>query len=253
MTMVEFERNTFLAVGLPLAAKGPTCRAGCAETAMRKTDADGEVLGLRERGKRDRLQRLRHAAAEVFRTRGYDAATTRDIAQLADVSVGTLFVYAKDKRDLLFLVINDDLDQVLQRALVASRRPGAPLEQLAELLGPIYTYFASDPELTRPTLREVVHYDLEAPGIGEQASRYLRRMGTWQDGIAAVLEGACAAGRLRLDVPAALMGRILFDIHLVEVRRWMTASQPDPEVGQATIRQMFAAVLGTRLALPGPS
>ena len=218
---------------------------------MRKTDADGEVLGLRERGKRDRLQRLHHAAAEVFRTRGYDAATTREIAQLAEVSVGTLFVYARDKRDLLFLVINDDLDEVLQRALLAAGRPAGPLDQLAGLLGPIYTYFASEPELARPTLREVVHYDQAAPDIGEQAGRYLRRMGTWQDAIAALLESACAAGQLRLDVPAALMGRILFDIHLVEVRRWMSASQPDPAVGLATLRQMFAAVLGSRLAGPG--
>lgn len=218
---------------------------------MRKAEADGQVPGLRERGKRDRLQRLHHAAAEVFRTRGYDAATTREIAQLADVSVGTLFVYAKDKRDLLFLVINDDLDEVLRRALVAASQPGAPLDQLAELLGPIYAYFAREPELARPTLREVVHFDRLAPGVGEQAMRYLRRMETWQDAIATLLEGACAAGRLRLDVPAALLARILFDIHLVEVRRWMGAGQPEPGVGQATLRQMFAAVLESRLVAKG--
>ncbi len=215
---------------------------------MAGTEADGRTLGLRERGKRDRLQRLHLAAAEVFRTRGYDAATTREIAQLADVSVGTLFVYAKDKRDLLFLVINDDLDEVLRHALVAAGRPGTPLVQLAELLGPIYTYFAHEPELARPALREVVHYDRLAPEIGEQARRYMRRMDTWQDSIAGVLEAAGSAGLLRLEVPAALLARILFDVHLVEVRRWMGAGQPDPAQGQATLRQMFAAVLGSRLS-----
>ncbi len=214
-------------------------------------EADGQVLGLRERGKRDRLRRLHQAAAEVFRTRGYDAATTREIAQLADVSVGTLFVYAKDKRDLLFLVINDDLDEVLRRALVAASRPAAPLDQLAELLGPIYAYFAQEPELARPTLREVVHYDRLSPGIGEQASRYLHRMETWQDAIATLLEGAHDAGCLHLDVPAALLAQILFDVHLVEVRRWMGVGQPDPAQGQATLRQMFAAVLGSRLHAAG--
>lgn len=218
---------------------------------MRKTDADGQALGLRERGKRDRLQRLHRAAAEVFRTCGYDAATTREIAQLADVSVGTLFVYARDKRDLLFLVINDDLDAVLQRALVASARPGPPLDQLAELLGPIYAYFAGEPELARPALREVVHYDRPACSIGEQAQRYMRRLDTWQDAIASVLENAGRAGQLRLDVPAALLARVLFDVHLVEVRRWMGGGQPDPAQGQAMLRRMFAAVLKSRLTGSG--
>lgn len=218
---------------------------------MRKTEADGQVPGLRERGKRDRLQRLHRAAADVFRARGYDAATTREIAQQADVSVGTLFVYARDKRDLLFLVINDDLDVVLQRALLASARPGAPLDQLAELLGPIYAYFAGELELARPALREVVHYDRPAAGVGEQARRYLRRLDTWQDAIAAVLARAGQAGQLRLDVPAALLARVLFDVHLVEVRRWMNAGQPDPAQGQAMLRRMFAAVLKGRLDGPG--
>ena len=218
---------------------------------MGKTETAGQVLGLRERGKRDRLQRLHGAAAEVFRTRGYDAATTREIAQLADVSVGTLFVYARDKRDLLFLVINDDLDAALQRALVASARPGPPLDQLAELLGPIYAYFANEPELARPALREVVHYDRPASGVGEQARRYLRRLDTWQDAIAAVLAKAGQAGQLQLDVPAALLARVLFDVHLVEVRRWMNAEQPDPAQGQAMLRRMFAAVLKSRLTVPG--
>ena len=217
---------------------------------MRKVEADRQAMGLRERGKRDRLQRLHQAAAEVFRTRGYDAATTRDIAQLAEVSVGTLFVYARDKRDLLFLVINDDLDEVLARALAAAARPGTPLDQLAELLGPIYAYFALEPELARPALREVVHYDRPGDdGTGEQALRYMRRMEAWQDAIAAMLEEAVRAGQLRLDAPAALLARVLFDIHLVEVRRWMNAGTPDPARGQAVLRQMFAVVLEHRLVI----
>ncbi len=216
---------------------------------MRKMEADKQTVGLRERGKRDRLHRLHQAAAEVFRTRGYDAATTRDIAQLAEVSVGTLFVYARDKRDLLFLVINDDLDAVLACALAAAARPGTPLDQLAELLGPIYVYFALEPELARPAMREVVHYDRPRDeGAGEQAQRYMRRMDAWQDAIATVLEEAGHAGRLRLDAPAALLARVLFNIHLVEVRRWMNAGSPDPATGQAVLRQMFAVVLESRLA-----
>ncbi len=70
--------------------------------------------------------------------------------------MGTLFAHAKDKRDLLFLVVNDDLDAVLEQSLAAATRPGPVINQLLALLGPIYDYFASDPKLSRATLREVV-------------------------------------------------------------------------------------------------
>src|SRR5262245_44638568 len=63
-----------------------------------------EAGGQRARKKRDKLERLRAAAWELFATKGFDATTTREIAERAGVATGTLFLYAKDKPDLLFLV-----------------------------------------------------------------------------------------------------------------------------------------------------
>ena len=147
--------------------------------------------GVREQGRTDRLRRLHQAALDVFRSRGYDAATTREIAQAAGVAVGTVFVHAKDKRDLLFLVINDDLDEVLQRSLSAVSQPGPVLDQLMALIGPIYEYFASDPKLARAALREAVYFDIqEALSMGEQARRYVRRMDAWMRALTDLLNQA---------------------------------------------------------------
>ena len=66
------------------------------------------TLGRRERGKIEKRRRICEATREVFRRKGYEAATTREIADLADVAIGTLFAYASDKRELLMMVINDD-------------------------------------------------------------------------------------------------------------------------------------------------
>jgi AcrR family transcriptional regulator len=210
-----------------------------------------QVLGLRERGKRERLSRLHQAAATVFRTVGYDNATTREIAQMAEVSVGTLFTYAKDKRDLLLLVINDDLDECLQGAVAQIAEQSDLIERLVELLSPIYTYFASEPELARPVLREVAYFDRPAGAMGGQFRRYLERLDAWQDVIAEILVQGEVNGQIHMDVPAALLARILFDIHMVEVRRWMAANVPAPEQGKATLRAMFKAVLGSRVHSPG--
>jgi AcrR family transcriptional regulator len=42
--------------------------------------------------------RLLDAALEVFCARGYDAATTAEMARVADVAAGTFYLYFRDKR-----------------------------------------------------------------------------------------------------------------------------------------------------------
>ena len=85
-----------------------------------------KVAGLRERNKLDKLRRIKKAAAELFIRKGYDDTTTREIAVRAGVGLGTIFVYAATKRDLLFLLINDDLQDVVEKA-AGSVRPERPM------------------------------------------------------------------------------------------------------------------------------
>ena len=49
-----------------------------------------QQTGIRQQGRAQRQQRVRSAAWELFRTRGYDATSVRDIAAAAGVSVGTV-------------------------------------------------------------------------------------------------------------------------------------------------------------------
>ena len=72
------------------------------------------TVGLRERQKTERRRRIEAAAREVFREKGYDAATTREIAARAEVSIGTLFAYAADKRELLTMVYRDELHELTE-------------------------------------------------------------------------------------------------------------------------------------------
>src|SRR6266849_9430229 len=87
-------------------------------------------LGLREQNKFQKRQRIRAAARELFSKLGYDAATLRQIAYRAHVGLGTLFNYAQDKRDLVFLIFNEELSAVTDVALAAPRPRQALLDQL---------------------------------------------------------------------------------------------------------------------------
>jgi AcrR family transcriptional regulator len=53
-----------------------------------------------ERRKRETRERLLEAALRVFLERGFDAATTAEMAAAADVGAGTFYLHFRDKRDV---------------------------------------------------------------------------------------------------------------------------------------------------------
>src|SRR5262245_11764529 len=106
------------------------------------------ALGRRQRRKIEMRRRIREATREVFRRKGYEAATTREIAELADVAIGTLFAYAKDKRELLMMVINDDREALPEVEYSAKDGQDA-LTVLMSFFEPRYRYWAKEPELSR--------------------------------------------------------------------------------------------------------
>lgn len=66
----------------------------------------------RERRIAARRLQILDAAAHVFSGNGYERATTREIAETADLSEGTLYNYFNSKRDLLIGVAKRYADQV---------------------------------------------------------------------------------------------------------------------------------------------
>lgn len=59
------------------------------------------------------LARIRHAARQLFAERGYAAATTKEIARLADVSETLLFRYHGDKASLFNEVVTAPFQQLM--------------------------------------------------------------------------------------------------------------------------------------------
>jgi AcrR family transcriptional regulator len=201
------------------------------------------VVGLRERGKRDKLRRIKDAAFDIFRSKGYEAASTREIALAADVSIGTIFLYAKDKRDLLCLVLNQDLDEVFQSA-VASLPPAGSIERrLRCLLAPIYEYFSREPELARAMNREIIRLDL-VEETGEQVEQFRNRLKAWSKAIQKIVDESRSEDLVGVD--SALLAEILFDVHLAHVRRWLNDEIPSTADGLAGLMRRVRIILRGR-------
>jgi AcrR family transcriptional regulator len=206
--------------------------------------------GLRERSKIDKRRRILEAAREVFIEHGYDAATTREIAARADVSIGTVFVYAKDKRDLLLQIVNDDLEAINARGQAVLDRPGSVLERLLAYFKLRYRYWASEPRLARPALRETADFLHQGESRGEEAQRFYSRRPLMLGQIEQLVRSAQESGEVAPDVRADLVASLVFSLYLVEARRWLSDEMPRLATGTARLGEVLGLFLRGILVAP---
>ena len=203
-------------------------------------------LGLRAKNKAAKLQRIRKAARALFVKRGYDDTTMRDIAKRAEVGFGTLFTYASDKRDLLFLIFNDELDDVVDSAFVRAAKEHVFLDQLVAYFSGFYIFFAPQPELSRVVLREMTLY-LK----GRQAEQFQASCGRMTGHIASFVMQARSARCLGTREDPQVVAQAVVSVFAAEIRRWIAADGPALKPGLARLRRMLALQV-TGLA-PRPS
>jgi AcrR family transcriptional regulator len=174
-------------------------------------------LGLRERNKRDKLRRIKDAARALFIAKGFDDATMREIAQRAGVGLGTLFLYAENKRDLLFLIINEQLEDVTRKAEDAIDASASLIDNLLAIATLHYEFFGRQPALSRLVLREMAFYEsgAQARPFQQTRERLINLFGT-------VVDMAAAQKLVALPESPQFIGWTIFCIFQVELRRWLS-------------------------------
>jgi AcrR family transcriptional regulator len=200
------------------------------------------TLGRRERGKIEKRRRIREATREVFRRKGYEAATTREIADLADVAIGTLFAYANDKRELLMMVINDDreaLPEVAPRAGVETRDV---LTVLMSFFEPRYRYWAQEPELSRLAVQQSIDYNL-VRDPGPELARFDAGRQILIGHLASFFESEQKRRNIVTTQSPKTIAWLFMGIYQAEVRQWLRADKPNVAEGLKRLRELFALAL----------
>jgi TetR/AcrR family transcriptional regulator len=86
----------------------------------------------------DKRRAILDRSAELFSEHGYDRASMNKIASACGVSKANLYHYYKDKDELLFDVIRDHLEDLLQVVETADRSELAPDVRLRQLVGALF-------------------------------------------------------------------------------------------------------------------
>lgn len=197
-----------------------------------------EQFGLRERNKIERLRRIRHAASDLFVEKGFVEATMRDIARRADVGFGTLFRYASDKRDLLFLICIDDLERLVPVAFAKADAGDPLIEQLLDAFAHFFRFFAARPEISRDLMREMAFYTK-----GSHTARFQAFVRNTEANIASVVDRAKVARRIATTHDSETIARLVFDIYKSEIRRLLRDEVPNVRKGLASLRRVLAVVI----------
>ena len=106
------------------------------------------VQERREREKQARQDAILEAAREVFFARGLDQTTIDDVAEQAEVSKGTIYLYFQSKEELYISVFMDGLD-ILAGQLHALRTEFAERqadELIREIRDIYYAFYKKYPE-----------------------------------------------------------------------------------------------------------
>ena len=141
------------------------------------------MMGVKERRAREKeqlQQQILVAARELFVNEGYENVSMRKIADKIEYSPTTIYLYFKDKADLLDSVCQETLLSLLNTLDELKKDKSDPVETLRKS-GQVYVAFGlkypQDYKLTfviRPQFQKGL--GLQEGSIGEKVFNYLREM-----------------------------------------------------------------------------
>lgn len=141
-------------------------------------------MGVKERKARQKKflrQEILDAASELFVREGYENVSMRRIADKIEYSPTTIYLYFKDKSDLLESVCKETFARLVQRLSKIMEQPGDPVERLKRGLIAYIEFGVQNPHHYRATfmmpvpdgLDEPKHQETDSPGM--QAFAFLPR------------------------------------------------------------------------------
>ena len=192
-------------------------------------------IGARELSKQESQHKIMVAARQLFAELGYDRATLRQIAAKAGLTVGALFNHVTDKRDLIYLIFNEEVNTVTETALASPRSYQPFKDKILSITEHYFRLFGSEPILSRILLTEVV---VLSPGL--HLDRYLELRARLVDGVEELVLQAQQTGEIQASGDPDLIARHIFFTFAASLRWWLaSATGVDWRSGQREFERLL--------------
>lgn len=203
------------------------------------------MLGLRARQKANRTERILTAATDLFREQGYDTVRIEDIADIAEVSVGTFYNYFQTKGDILVAIVSLEVEEVLLAGAGVVAKPPTTVARALQRLVEVY-YDHSVVYLSKDMWRTAMGLAILNPDT-PFSKRYSDLDGLLRNQVCALIGALQRFGRARVDVDAAAVGEVLFNNLNMMFIEYVKSDMPLEALKETVARQNgpVAALIST--------
>ena len=163
----------------------------------------------------DKRRRILEAAVRVFAKKGYFAARVADVARRAGIADGTIYLYFRNKEDILVSLFDDVMKEHIARGREELRRTPGASAKLHALAARHLRLLGDNPDLA-------VVFQVEL----RQSTRFMERFtASWFKDYLELLTTAIDEGQkdgsLRPELPKKVLAKALFGALDEMVTSWM--------------------------------
>jgi TetR/AcrR family fatty acid metabolism transcriptional regulator len=163
----------------------------------------------------DKRRRILEAAVRVFAKKGYFASRVSDVARRAGIADGTIYLYFRNKEDILVSLFDDVMKEHIARGREELRRTPGASAKLHAIAARHLRLLGENPDLA-------VVFQVEL----RQSTRFMERFtASWFKDYLELLTTAIAEGQkdgsLRAELPKKVLAKALFGALDEMVTSWM--------------------------------
>jgi TetR/AcrR family transcriptional regulator, cholesterol catabolism regulator len=193
--------------------------------------------GRRELQRLATERQIKDIALALFVAHGFDATTTKEIAEQAGVAHGTVFLVAPTKEALLVKVLEERL-----RDVVATRTKSLPRRgiaaQLTHVFDGLFDFYAREPQLARAFLRSIMFFS--DPIAKAQYDEHVARFSHY---VASLIDAARGRRELANRTDSATAASAVLALYVFGVVAFLNEAKPDRRALGVRFRAGLAALL----------
>ena len=169
--------------------------------------------------KNPKYDRILEAAVKVFARQGFRQSTVAQIAKEAGVADGTIYLYFKNKDDILLHFFSSKAKQVFDRFREEVGCGQNSLEKLCNLVRVHLAEFQRDPDMA-------VVYEIETHQSSRLAEEQIREMAKmYQDILAEIVELGQQEGFIRKNLYVGLVKRFILGAVEETISTWLRSGR----------------------------
>ena len=193
-----------------------------------------------KKDKNNKYHRILEAAIKVFARQGFYQSTVAQIAREAGVADGTIYLYFKNKDDILVHFFNYRTKQVFDQFRAAVNEADNSLDKLRNLIQRHLMEFQRDRNMA-------VVYQVETHQSSRLAETQIREMSQmYQDLVSEIVETGQQDGSIRKDLYVSLVKRFILGAVDEVINTWLHSDKNYDLVSMADpLVDLFIRGIGT--------